>query len=143
MNNYISLISLISSLNTSLNDVLKVKLRDIGNTELIPSYGALLWIVYKNNNKVQIKQVYESLKIQKSTITEIIKRLVKLEYLTKEVSENDKRVSYIIATEKALEFKKAYDEITEETLEKMLHSFSEIEKDLFLKLIYKANENFQ
>lgn len=143
MKQHIALIPFIGQLQTRVNELLKTKLKEYGNTDLIPSYGAILWIVYNNKNRIQIKHIYESLKIQKSTITESIKRLVTLGYFLKEVSEEDKRISYIVATEKALVFKEDYMNIVHEVLDTLLSTFTKDQKDTFLELIIKANGNLE
>jgi Mn-dependent DtxR family transcriptional regulator len=45
----------------------------------VPSYGSVLSVVYKNDGYVQIKTIYDSLSKQKTTITESINRLTKLD----------------------------------------------------------------
>jgi DNA-binding MarR family transcriptional regulator len=69
--------------------------------------------------------------------------LVKLGYLEKEKSEEDKRVTYVVATQKALDFKEDFHEISNELFEKLFKNFSEEEKILFADLIVKAIGNFE
>lgn len=132
-----------SLLRTHINQFLKNKLKEVDNEDLVPSYGALLSIVYKNGGKVQIKTIYDTLLKQKPTITEMIKRLVKLGYLKKEGSEEDKRINYVVATEKALAFQKDFDLISQELSEKVFEGFTEEEKNQFTALILKSINNFK
>lgn len=131
-----------SLLRTQINDFLKNKLKEVGNEDLVPSHGALLWIMYKNNGRVQIKTIYDTLLKQKSTITEMINRLVKLGYLEKEGCQEDKRVTYVVATEKALAFQRDFDLISQQLLEKVFEGFTEEEKDEFTRLMLKSIGNF-
>ncbi|MCT4631564.1 MAG: winged helix DNA-binding protein [Firmicutes bacterium] len=132
-----------SILRTNINEFLRLKLKEYGRSELVPSYGSVLSVVFENGGKVQIKVIYDLIQKRKSTITEMINRLVKLGYLEKEKSEEDKRVTYVVATQKALDFKEDFHEISNELFEKLFKNFSEEEKILFADLIVKAIGNFE
>ena len=130
-----------SLLNTMINDYLKNKLREIGNDDMVPSHAAILSIVYANGGKVQIKTICDTLLKQKTTITEMINRLVRLGYLTKEDCTVDKRITYVIATEKALDFQKKFEMISNELLDQVYQGFSEEEKIEFTRSMLKALRN--
>ena len=131
-----------SLLRTKINDYLKEQLKACGYDDLVPSYGALLSIVYKNGGIVQIKVIYESLLKQKTTITEMISRLVKLGYLTKSQCTEAKRVTYVSVTERANAFKADFERISQELMNKIYDGFSDKEKQKFVDLLAKAIENF-
>lgn len=131
-----------SLLRTQINEFLKFKLKEIGREELVPSYGSLLHCIYNKGGRVQIKYLYDTLLKQRSTITEMVKRLEKLGYLIKESCPDDKRVTYVVATEKAWEFKKDFEKVSEDLLERVFQGFSEEEEDEFMRLMHKALRNF-
>jgi len=131
-----------SLLRTRINDFLKEKLKEYGYEELVPSYGALLSIVYKNGGKIQIKAIYDTLCKQKTTITEMINRLTRLGYLKKNTCCEDRRITYVEATEKALTFKKDFEEISSELQKTVFKGFSEEEKNMFADFMIRAIENF-
>ncbi len=131
-----------SILGTLVNEFLKDKLREKGNYDLCPSQCSLLYIVFKNGGRVQIKEIYDTLLKQKSTITEMINRLVSYGYLEKQGCTEDRRISYVIATEKAIKFKDDFDEISRNLVEKVYKGFSEEEKNELMRLIFKAIDNF-
>jgi DNA-binding MarR family transcriptional regulator len=131
-----------STLRTKINDYLREQLKECGHGDLVPSYGALLSIVYRNGGTVQIKIIYDSLHKQKTTITEMINRLVKLGYLTKSQCCEDKRITYVTQTEKAVEFRTDFDRISGELKAKIYHGFDEDEKQKFVDLMVRAIENF-
>jgi len=131
-----------SVLRTQINEFIKLKLKEAGNTELVPSHGSLLSYVYENGGRVQIKELYDVMLKQKSTITEMIKRLIKLGYLTKEASAEDKRVSYVVATEKAWAFRDAFSGISEDLQDKVFTDFTDEEAEEFVRLLKKAIKNF-
>ncbi len=78
---------------------------------------------------------------QKSTITEMIIRLVKTGYLVKEGHSEDKRVMYVVATKKALDVQKYFEEIFDHLTNKMFHGFNEEEKATSFSLLQKVLGN--
>ena len=130
-----------SQLHTRINDFLREELKACGRGELIPSYGSVLAVVYRNDGKVQIKTIYDSLCKQKTTITESINRLVRLGYLTKESCPNDGRCTYVVATEKALAMQTDFKRISEELQKKLFSGFTEQEQRTFVELLTRAADN--
>jgi len=132
-----------SQLRTRINEFLRDELKACGRGELVPSYGAVLSVVYKNDGRAQIKTVYDALCKQKTTITESINRLVKLGYLTKEACPRDARCTYVRATDKALSFREDFERISLELREKIFAGFSEEERQTFVDLMVRSIGNFQ
>ena len=132
----------VSLLRIKINDFIKIKLKEVENYDLVPSYGALLSLLYKNDGKVQINTIYNTLLKQKTTITEMINRLVKLGYIKKVKCTEDRRVTYVVLTEKSLAFKDDFENISKELLDQILKGFTEEEKIEFVRLISKATKNF-
>ena len=131
-----------SHLRTKINEFLRDELKACGHGELVPSYGSVLSVVYKNGGKAQIKTIYDSLCKQKTTITESINRLVRLGYLTKETCPTDARCTYVQATEKALAFRPDFDRISTELRDRIFEGFSEEEQQEFVDMMARAIENF-
>jgi DNA-binding MarR family transcriptional regulator len=131
-----------SQLRTRINEFLRDELKDCGHGELVPSYGSVLSVVYKNDGKVQIKTIYDSLCKQKTTITESINRLVKLGYLTKETCPTDARCTYVQATKKALAFRPDFERISARLRDKIFDGFSEREQQQFVEMMARAIDNF-
>ena len=131
-----------SQLRTKINEFLRGELKSCGRGELVPSYGSVLSVVYKNDGHVQIKTIYDSLCKQKTTITESINRLVKLGYLTKETCPTDARCTYVHATGKALAFRPDFDRISSELRERIFRGFSEEEQQQFVDRMARAIDNF-
>lgn len=139
---YRGIVTLNSQLRELVDDFLKHKLKEIGHETLIPSHGALLSIVFRSGGTVQIKELYDRLPKNKSTITEMINRLVKLEYLIRVTCPDDKRCSYVVATEKAEAVQPYFKDISDELLNLFFQGFTEEEKMVFAKLMKKAINNF-
>lgn len=130
-----------SIISTAVQDELKQELKRLGYTDLAPSHFMLLYVVYKNGGRIQIKCICDTMQKQKSTITEMILRLVKSGYLVKEGHSQDKRVMYVVATKKALEVQKYFEEIFDHLTTKMFHGFSEEEKATSFTLFQKVLGN--
>jgi DNA-binding MarR family transcriptional regulator len=132
-----------SQLRTKINEFLRDELKASGYGELVPSYGSVLSVVYKNDGHVQIKTIYDSLCKQKTTITESINRLVELGYLTKETCPTDARCTYVQATEKAMVFREDFRRISKELRDKIFKGFSDNEQQLFADLMVRVIDNLQ
>jgi DNA-binding MarR family transcriptional regulator len=131
-----------SQLRTKINEFLRDELKACGYGELVPSYGSVLSVVYKNDGYVQIKTIYDSLSKQKTTITESINRLVELGYLTKETCPTDARCTYVQATDKALAFREDFGRISKELRERIFRGFTDEEQQQFVDMMARAIENF-
>lgn len=131
-----------SVLRVKINDHIKSKLRQAGCTDLVPSHGSILSLLYDHKGRMQIKDLYDILLKQKSTVTEMIKRLEKLGYIIKEACPDDKRVTFVVATQKAWDFKEDFDHISDSLIEKVFLDFTEDESEEFVRLLKKAIHNF-
>ena len=81
-----------------------------------------------------MKDLASTIHRDKSTITALVNKLIKLGYIKKEQDEKDVRVTLISLTQKGREFKKDFDEISKEVIKKLYLGFDSKEKSL--KLLY-------
>lgn len=132
-----------SYLRTKVNEYLRSELKACGHGELVPSYGSVLHEVYSHDGEVQIKDIYDSVYKQKTTITESINRLVELGYLVKAACPTDGRCTYVRATEKAMEFKPDFDRISRQLREKYFQGFTEAEQELFVRMLGRIMDHFK
>ena len=109
---------------------------------LIPSHGNILTALFDNNGKLTMKKISEITGKDKSTITPLINKLLELGYITKEKSDKDKRVTYIILTSEGIQIKDKYTAISDDIYATAYKDFSEEEKEIFLRLLKKMNNNF-
>lgn len=118
------------------------KLKEKGIEDLAPSYGNILTVLYDNNGKLNMKEISSLLGKDKSTISSLINKLKKMGYIEKEKSKKDKRVTYIVLTDKSRKIKSDFDEISKELSMVAYKNFSNEEKEIFLKLLKRINNNF-
>lgn len=110
--------------------------------DLIPSHGNILTALYENNGKLTMKDIAKIIGKDKSTITPLVNKLLELNYITKEKNASDKRVTYIILTNKGKEIESRFSVISKEVSSTAYSNFSKEEKLVFLRLLKKLNNNF-
>ena len=113
-----------------------------GIEDLVPAYGNILTALYNNNGRLMMKDIAAIVGKDKSTITALIKSLLKLGYVKKIKSKQDKRITYIELTEKSYTIKNKFEKISNELNQKAFYDFTVKEKEEFLKLLKKMNNNF-
>lgn len=118
------------------------KLHDNGMNDLIPSHGNILTALYENNGRLTMKKIAEIIGKDKSTVTPLVNKLLSIGYIKKEKDEKDKRITYITLTNKGMEIETKYNKISSEVYKTAYKDFSEEEKETFLKLLRKLNNNF-
>ena len=77
---------------------------------LAPSHGEIigaLWI----RGRLQMKELAEFIDKDKSTITALVNKLLKLDYVEKEKDADDNRISYISLTEKGKNLNPVIDDV--------------------------------
>lgn len=117
-------------------------LHEYGMDHLIPSHGNILTVLYESNEKLTMGQIAKKIGKDKSTVTPLIEKLLKLGYIEKVRSEEDKRITYIILTKKGKQLESKFNAISAQVYETAYKNFSQEEKELFLKLLKKLNNNF-
>jgi DNA-binding MarR family transcriptional regulator len=113
-----------------------------GLDALVPAYGNILTVLYNHEGQLMMKEIGEIIGKDKSTISLLVKKLVNLGYIKREKSKEDGRVTYIVLTEKSYAIKDQFDKISNALFETAYDGFSEDEKETFLALLKKMNNNF-
>ena len=118
------------------------QLKEEGINDLVPAYGNVLTVLYNNNGRLKMKEIANIVGKDKSTITALIKKLIKTNYVKKVKSEKDGRVYYIELTDKSYKIQDKFDKISNELSKIAYKDFTEDEKKQFLNLLKKMNNNF-
>lgn len=132
----------ISKTKKKMTEFIERELKEKELDDLVPSYGNILTVLYDNNGKLSMKEIGELIGKDKSTITVLINKLSKLGYVKKEKCQEDKRVTYIVLTEKGKLIEGKFNDISKKVYLTAYKNFSKEEKDIFLKLLKKMNNNF-
>ena len=123
-------LSLISKIHEKGNKFIIQELNSIGVTDLAPSHGDILAMLYQYN-KLTMKDIAEKIHRTKPTVTVLVNKLEKLGFVKREKSLEDNRITYIALTDKGLEFKVLFDEISI-NLNKMLYKNLSDEESLLI-----------
>ncbi|WP_420372068.1 MarR family winged helix-turn-helix transcriptional regulator [Metaclostridioides mangenotii] len=95
------------------------------------------------NPGINLIQLTSMLKVDKTTTTKAIQKLIKEDYLTKKTDDNDKRIARLSPTEKALEIYKTIIDEENRSIDICFNGFSEEEKLTAYKLVKKMQENIE
>ncbi|MGK0466239.1 MarR family winged helix-turn-helix transcriptional regulator [Clostridium sp.] len=136
------IIYFISKTKKKMTKFIEKALKEKGLEDLAPSYGNILTVLYNNNGRLSMNQIGKTVGKDKSTITALVNKLSNLGYVKKEKCMEDRRVTYIILTEKGKAIEGKVNEISGKVNLIAYKNFSKEEKDIFLKLLKKMNNNF-
>ncbi len=132
----------ISKTKKKMMSFIEKKLKEKGLSDLVPAYGNVLTALYDNGGKLSMQEIGKLIGKDKSTITPLVNKLEKLGYVKKVKCKEDKRVTYVVIVEKGKEIEYKFNEISGEVYAAAYKNFSEEEREVFLKLLKRLNENF-
>ncbi|MGL5979057.1 MAG: MarR family winged helix-turn-helix transcriptional regulator [Erysipelotrichaceae bacterium] len=137
------IIYFISKTKRNMMKYLEAKLNEHDLSDLIPSHGNILTSLYESGGALTMKDIALRIGKDKSTVTSLINTLLKLGYVEKETCNKDKRVTYIKLSDKAMNIQSKYNTICLEVKETAYQGFTAEEKEQFLFLLKKLNDNFK
>lgn len=132
----------ISKTKKKMTDFIEKELKEKGLNDLVPSYGNILTVLYDNDGKLSMKEIGRLIGKDKSTVTALVNKLLKLGYVKKEKCKVDKRVTYVKITEKGKKIEDKFNDISKEVYLTAYKNFSKEEREVLLKLLKKLNNNF-
>lgn len=140
-NKYLA-ISKISKIRSEVNDYIESELRKRGIEGLVVSHGNILDILYDHDGKLTMKEISEGIHRSKSTVTQLVDKLLAEGYVAKKSNAEDKRSSYIVLTEKGVNIKKDFKEISTNVIGEFFKDFTEEEVKGLLALLDRVIGNF-
>lgn len=141
MNKYLA-ISMISQIRNEYTNFIESELKDRGIEGLVVSHGNILDILYNNNGRLTMKEISEGINRSKSTVTQLVDKLLAYGYVTKEADSTDKRISYIVLTESGMGIKKDFKEISDRVIQEFFQGFTEEEAETLLILLDRVIHNY-
>ncbi len=141
MNKYLA-ISMISQIRNEYTNFIENELKDRGIEGLVVSHGNILDILYNNNGRLTMKEISEGINRSKSTVTQLVEKLLAYGYVTKEADSSDKRISYIVLTELGMDIKKDFRDISDCLIHEFFQGFNETEAETLLTLLDRVIHNF-
>ena len=136
-------IGIISNIREKSAQFINEQLKKKEISGLINSHGTILSAMYDNDGIMTMNEIAKFIGKRKSTVTDMVKKLEKLNYISRKKSDRDARVIEVTLTEKGWNFKKTFKEISTELLEKTYTDFTEEEKEILMKLLLKIRKNFK
>lgn len=138
-----SIISIIGNIHNSSNKLIIEELKKHNLEGLAPSHGDILIVLYQNEAGVPMNKITASINKDKSTVTALINKLLKMELIEKTKCKEDSRSTIIKLTKKGLDTKPiVMENISKKLLDTTYKNFSEEEKEIVCKLLEKIKDNF-
>ncbi|MDF2804646.1 MAG: MarR family transcriptional regulator, partial [Anaerocolumna sp.] len=106
------------------------------------SHGNILDILYNSHGRLTMKEISDGINRSKSTVTQLVDKLLAYGYVTKETDIADKRISYIVLTEHGIGIKKDFKEISDNVMQEFFLGFTEAETEILLTLLDRVICNF-
>jgi DNA-binding MarR family transcriptional regulator len=131
-------VSLISKIREKVNRFIVAEMAKHGLDGIGTSHGDIIYALFKAP-KLTMADISKRINKDKSTVTALVNKLVRLGYVTKERDGEDTRVVYVALTPKGIELEQIFESISKEMLDVFYLGISDKEKeDLFngLKKIY-------
>ncbi|WP_121627902.1 MarR family winged helix-turn-helix transcriptional regulator [Poseidonibacter antarcticus] len=137
-----AVISVIANIHNNANKLIVDELKKHNLTGLAPSHGDILILLYQNEEGVPMNKITSTINKDKSTVTALVNKLEKMEFLTKFKHEHDSRSTIVKLTQKGHETKPiVLDQISTKLLDKTYKGFSNDEKILLCSLLEKVKDN--
>lgn len=133
----------VSQTKQNMHKFIENQLIKEGMDDLIPSHGSILTVLYNHEGPLTMKEIAEKIGKDKSTVTVLINTLLYKGYIKKNVSKEDRRITFIELTELGQSKEVKYREISKKVVETAYDYFTEDEKETFLALLKKMNSNFK
>lgn len=133
-------LSLISRIREIGNSFIVSKLKEIGHSELAPSHGDILIILFKHN-KITMKEISDKIHRTKATVSVLIDKLEKAQLVMREKSDEDSRNTFVVLTEKGKSLEPFFNEISNELNSYLYKGFTEEEAAQLDNLLRKMLNN--
>jgi len=142
MNEIDNSLSMISKIRARANEIIINELENNGIIGLVPSHGDILVSLYFAN-KLSKSEISDKIKKGRSTVTKLLTKLSDLGYI--EISDNleDKRASFVSLSEKGKDVIPIIFQISKKLNKIEYNNFSDLEKEMFFKLLRKVYQNFE
>lgn len=108
-----------------------------------PQAWALCFLYENQDRPVYMKDLQEYLSMRKSTVSKLVERMVNNNFITIELSEQDKRFKQILMTSKAKDNMHQIDKMTECLENTLVKNITKTEQEDFLKILDKIKQNIQ
>ncbi|MEK4437450.1 MULTISPECIES: MarR family winged helix-turn-helix transcriptional regulator [Paenibacillus] len=134
-------ISLISKIKESSNRFIVSEMTKHGVQDIATSHGDIIYALY-HRPQMTMAEIAKKIGKDKSTVTALVDKLVRMGYVIKERSDEDTRVVHVALTSKGEELKPVFEEISQNLLNVFYADITETEKEELLRILMKIHSNF-
>ncbi|MDF2887567.1 MAG: transcriptional regulator [Lacrimispora sp.] len=135
------IISVLSKIRTQANQFIIKKMANYGVYELAPSHGDIIFTLLRKE-KITMKDLAGSIKKDKSTVTVLVEKLVRLGYIKKERDVADNRITYLSLTQKGADLKPMFEDISKNLFDTVYQDIPKEEREALMQSLDKINHNF-
>ncbi|MBN2796082.1 MAG: MarR family transcriptional regulator [Clostridia bacterium] len=118
-------------------------LKQDGFEDLVSSYADILTSLHFNEGQLKMHQISDLVGKDKSTVTVLVNRLIDRDYILKEKSQLDKRVTYIKLTEKGKSIQKDFIAMANQVETIAFTDFTNDEINSFKSYMNRLQTNFE
>lgn len=136
-----NIISLISRIRESANKFIILEMDKWGVKGLVPSHGDILVALLKAE-KLTMKELAEKIDKDKSTVTALVDKLIKLGYVEKSRDVEDNRVVFVTLTKSGKELKPMFGSISKELISIVYKDIPQNEREEVNNILTKIKNNF-
>lgn len=134
-------ISLISQTREKVNRFIELEMMKHGVDGIGTSHGDIIYALFRTP-RLMMADISKKINKDKSTVTALVDKLVRLGYVTKEKDKEDARVVYAVLTPKGRELEPVFERISQEVLDVFYTNISDTEKETLLHILQKIHNNF-
>ncbi len=137
-----SSIYLIGRIRERVHDYLMRELESYGVADFYPSHGDIISVLYARGD-LSMTDLANAIHRDRSTVTTLVKKLIKEQYVLSTANNDDRRYSIISLTEKGRALKPIFMKISDEMFLKEYQGVLEEEQKVFLNVLKKVFDNFE
>ncbi|MFD0681941.1 MULTISPECIES: MarR family winged helix-turn-helix transcriptional regulator [unclassified Paenibacillus] len=134
-------ISIISKIREKVNRFILAEMVKQGIEGIGTSHGDIIYALFKNS-RLTMADISKRINKDKSTVTALVDKLVRLGYVTKERDREDTRIVYVALAPKGSELEPIFEAISKELLDLFYLNISDKEKEDLLNILKKIYNNF-
>lgn len=135
------IVQLISSIRGKAYKFIAEELQVYHIHGIVPSHGGILDALFKEE-KLSMKSLSEKIDRDKSTVTTLVRKLIKMGYVKKVKEGSDRRVNYIVLTKKGRELEPVFDDISKKLIERFYADFTKEEKEAAIGILERIHKNW-
>jgi DNA-binding MarR family transcriptional regulator len=134
-------INLIGRIREKSNKYLLKEMEKLGLENIALSHADILAALFKYE-EATMTEIADTIHRERSTVTTLVSKLIKLGYISSKKDSNDSRSSIIYLTEKGQGLKKGFEEISQKLFEREYEGISDEERMIFQRVLKKIYDNF-